>query len=210
MVHNSIEQGMMSVISEVWYILIKGLQLSYEEAASICEKWNQSQELFNTFLIYIAVVIDKTKDSKGRYVFGRVKDKLFQDVDNTEGTGTWSCEEAVRLHVPAATILSAHLFRCASADLDKRVANEKASEYCVQPTEMNVNPREDFIEDRRQPTNLLLLFAMIRSGATNYPQGGFGARLKHQLSGATQGLGRWFNHPSRRHHGSFWASVCSI
>jgi 6-phosphogluconate dehydrogenase len=105
MVHNSIEQGMMSVISGVWYILIKGLRLSYEEAASICEKWNQSQELFNTFLIYIAVDIDKTKDSKGRYVFGRAKDKLFQDVDNTEGTGRWSCEEAVRLHVPAATIL---------------------------------------------------------------------------------------------------------
>ncbi|EXK78882.1 hypothetical protein FOQG_16466 [Fusarium oxysporum f. sp. raphani 54005] len=183
MVHNGIEQGMMSVISEVWYILIKGLQLNYEEAASICEKWNQSQELFNTFLIYIAVDIEKTKDSKGCYVFGQVKDKLVQDVDNTEGTGTWSCEEAVRLHAPAATILSAHLFRCAWADLDKRVANEKVSEYCVQPTEMNVNPKEDFIEDLRQSAYFyfLLCFAqglqiiqiirkMERGWNINYPE----------------------------------------
>ncbi|KAK2667182.1 hypothetical protein RAB80_017603 [Fusarium oxysporum f. sp. vasinfectum] len=162
MVHNGIEQGMMSVISELWYILTKGLQLSYEEAASIYEKWNQSQELFNTFLIYIAVDIDKTKDSKGRYVLGRVKDKVVQDVDNTEGTGTWSCEEAVRLHVPAATILSAHLFRCASADSDKRVANEKASEYCVQPTEMNVNPKEDIIEDLRQSAYFCFLLCLAQ------------------------------------------------
>ncbi|KAM0543729.1 hypothetical protein ACHAPJ_012178 [Fusarium lateritium] len=162
MVHNGIEQGMMSVISEVWYILTKGLQLSYEEAASVFGKWNQSHELFNTFLIYIAVDINRTKDSKGHYVLCQIQDKVVQDVDNTEGTGTWSCKEAVRLHVPAATILSAHLFRCSSAELNKRVANDEASGHRIQPTAMKVDSKDDFIEDLRKSTYFCLLLCFTQ------------------------------------------------
>ncbi|KAM6535987.1 hypothetical protein FALCPG4_005510 [Fusarium falciforme] len=51
---------------------------------------------------------------------------------------------------------------CASADLDKRVANEKASEHCVQPTEMNVDPKEDFIEDHRQSTYFCFLLCFVQ------------------------------------------------
>ncbi|KAF4451305.1 hypothetical protein F53441_5726 [Fusarium austroafricanum] len=162
MIHNGIEQGMMSVISEVWYILTKGLQLSYEEAASVFEKWNSTYELHNTFLIYIAVDINRTKDTKGRYVLGRIQDKVVQDVDNTEGTGTWSCEEAVRLHVPAANILSAHLFRCTSAELDQRVVDAKVSGHRVQPSAMNVKSKNDFIEDLRKATYFCLLLCFTQ------------------------------------------------
>ncbi|KAI1033845.1 hypothetical protein LB503_010993 [Fusarium chuoi] len=159
MIHNGIEQGMMSVISEVWYILTKGLQLSYEEAASVFEKWNQTPELYNTFLIYIAVDINKAKDKKRRYVLGRIQNKVVQDVDNTEGTGTWSCEEAVRLHVPAANIVSAHVFRCTSAELSQRAADAEASGRW-QPSAMKVPSRSAFIEDLRKATyfSLLLCF----------------------------------------------------
>ncbi|KAF5540022.1 6-phosphogluconate dehydrogenase [Fusarium phyllophilum] len=123
MIHNGIEQGLMSVISEVWHILTKGFQLSYEEAAAVFEEWNQTTELYNTFLIYIAVDINRTKDEKGRYVLGRVQDKVVQDVDNTEGTGTWSCEEA-----------------------SQRAADAEASGRW-QPSAMKVASRDDFIED---------------------------------------------------------------
>lgn len=162
MIHNGIEQGMMSVISEVWYILTKGLQLSYDEAAEIFAKWNQSEELYNTFLIYIAVDINRTRDSQGRHVLERVQDKVVQDVDNTEGTGTWSCEEAVRLHVPAANILSAHLFRCTSAELKKRVADAQASGYPIQPTPIKVGSKDEFIEDLRKATYFCLLLCFIQ------------------------------------------------
>jgi 6-phosphogluconate dehydrogenase len=162
MIHNGIEQGMMSVISEVWYILTKGMQLSYDEAAEVFAKWNKSEELRNTFLIYIAVDINKTRDSQGEHVLGHVQDKVVQDVDNTEGTGTWSCEEAVRLHVPAANILSAHLFRCTSAELKKRVADAEASGYPVQPTPIKLSSKDNFIEDLRKATYFCLLLCFIQ------------------------------------------------
>lgn len=161
MIHNGIEQGMMSVISEVWYILTKGLQLSSEEAAGVFEKWNQTPELYNTFLIYSAVDINRTKDEKGRYILGRVQDKVVQDVDNTEGTGTWSCEEAVRLHVPAANIVSAHLFRCTSAELSQRAADAEASGRWP-PSAMKVSPRDDFIEDLRKAACFCLLLCFTQ------------------------------------------------
>ncbi|KAJ4255992.1 hypothetical protein NW762_009066 [Fusarium torreyae] len=161
-VHNGIKQGMMSVISQVWYILTKGLELSDEEAASVFEKWNHSHELFSTFLIYITVDINRTKDLEGHYVLGRIQDKVVQDFDNTEGTGTWSCEEAVRLHVPAATILSAHLFRCSSAELNKRVAGEKASGHRIQPTAMKVESKDDFMEDLRKSTSFCFLLCFTQ------------------------------------------------
>ena len=44
-----------------------------------------------------------------------VQDKVVQDVDGSEGTGIWSQLEAVRLHVPAPTLTTAHFIRLASA-----------------------------------------------------------------------------------------------
>ncbi|KAF5635820.1 6-phosphogluconate dehydrogenase [Fusarium sp. NRRL 52700] len=161
MIHNGIEQGMMSVISEVWYILTKGLQLGYDEAAGVFEQWNQTPELCNTFLIYIAVDINKAKDQEGRYVLGKIQDKVVQDVDNTEGTGTWSCEEAVRLHVPAANIVSAHLFRCTSAELSQRAADAEVSGHW-QPSAIKVSSRDDFIEDLRKATYFCLLLCFTQ------------------------------------------------
>ena len=49
----------------------------------------------NTFLVDIGC------DSNGKHVLSFVEDKVVQDVDGSEGTGTWSQNEAVRLHVPA-------------------------------------------------------------------------------------------------------------
>ncbi|KAF4501677.1 6-phosphogluconate dehydrogenase [Fusarium agapanthi] len=146
MIHNGIEQGMMSVNSEVWYILTKGLQLSYEEAAGVFEKWNQAPELCNTFLIYITVDINRTKNEEGRYVLGRIQDKVVQDVDNTEGTGTWSCEEAVRLHIPAANI------RTADAEGSGR----------WQHSAMKVASKVELIEDLRKVAYFCLLLCFTQ------------------------------------------------
>ena len=45
MIHNGIEQGMMSALCEVWSIMHKGLGMSYEEIAKTWEKWNTEGEL---------------------------------------------------------------------------------------------------------------------------------------------------------------------
>jgi 6-phosphogluconate dehydrogenase len=60
----------------------------------------------------------RSKDNS--YILANIRDKVVQDVDKTEGTGIWTCEEGVRLHVPIPTITLAHLFRLASADAARR------------------------------------------------------------------------------------------
>ncbi|KAF5664975.1 6-phosphogluconate dehydrogenase [Fusarium heterosporum] len=162
MIHNGIEQGMMSIISEAWYILTKGLQLSNDEAAGVFEQWNESDELHKTFLIWIAVNINKARDSQDRHVLNWIQDDVVQDTNNSEGTGAWSCEEAVRLHVPAVGILSAHLFRYTSAQLKQRIANAEASESHIQSTAIKVNSKDEFIEHLRKTTYFCLLLCFTQ------------------------------------------------
>ncbi|KAJ9136810.1 6-phosphogluconate dehydrogenase, decarboxylating [Pleurostoma richardsiae] len=162
MVHNGIEQGMMSVIAEVWYILTKGLELPYEKVADIFEAWNESEGLRNCFLVFIGVDINRARDENGQYVLDKVQDKVVQDVDESEGTGTWTCEEAVRMHVPAATILSAHLFRCASADLARRIANKNAAGGGVPPGKILVDSIDEFVETLRRATYFCFLLSFVQ------------------------------------------------
>ena len=68
-----------------------------------------------TFLVSIGADICRQKDEEGKHVLSIVQDKVVQDVDGTEGTGIWSQLEAVRLHVPAPSLTTAHFIRLASA-----------------------------------------------------------------------------------------------
>jgi len=45
MIHNGIEHGMMSAISEAWGIMRTGLGMSEDEIGDIFEKWNTEGEL---------------------------------------------------------------------------------------------------------------------------------------------------------------------
>ncbi|CAG9992101.1 unnamed protein product [Clonostachys byssicola] len=162
MLHNGIEQGMMSVIAEAWYILTRGLGLSYDEAGQVLRQWNESPELSKCFLIAIGADVNREKDDKSNHVVSYVQDKVVQDVDESEGTGTWTCEEAVRLHSPAATILSAHLFRCASADLKKRMKTEKVSKGTFATKPLQVDDQDSFIEQLRMATYFCFLLCFVQ------------------------------------------------
>jgi 6-phosphogluconate dehydrogenase len=153
---------MMAVVAEAWYLLTTGLALSYDEVGKVFEHWNESEELRNCFLLYIGVDVNKERDAKGRHPLGYVQDKVVQDVDESEGTGTWTCEEAVNLHSPAATILSAHLFRCASADLKKRMEYSRASDTRISPKRLDVHDKDDFIEKLRKTVYSCFLLCFIQ------------------------------------------------
>lgn len=45
MIHNGIEHGMMSAISEAWAIMVKGLDMGEDEIADTFSKWNEKGEL---------------------------------------------------------------------------------------------------------------------------------------------------------------------
>jgi 6-phosphogluconate dehydrogenase len=146
MVHNGIEQGMMSVIAEVWIMLKSTLGLGDSKIADIFHGWNSDGLLRGCFLVAIGVDIERARDRQGRSVLDQVQDKVVQDVDEEEGTGIWTAGEAVRLHSPAATVMSAHLFRCASANLGRRQRNKKSARGGVQPRSPSVASKEHFIE----------------------------------------------------------------
>ncbi|KAL8693107.1 MAG: hypothetical protein Q9218_001993 [Villophora microphyllina] len=115
MIHNGIEHGMMSALAEAWQIMSIGLKMTYDEIGDVFASWNEEGELRGTFLVAIGAEICRQKNDRGKHVLSIVQDKVVQDVDGTEGTGIWSQTEAVRLHVPAPTLTTAHFIRLASA-----------------------------------------------------------------------------------------------
>ena len=48
MIHNGIEHGMMSAVAEAWQIMNDGLGMSFEDIASVFEKWSSAGELVST------------------------------------------------------------------------------------------------------------------------------------------------------------------
>lgn len=71
-------------------------------------------------------------------------------MDETEGTGVWTSEEGMRLHVPIPTIAAAHQFRLGSADAVRRQQVAKASGGpLVEPTKIE-NISENTLEDVRK------------------------------------------------------------
>lgn len=56
MVHNGIEQGMMSVVAEVWGLLRFNLGLELEEIGKILERWNKKGELVSISACLLDVI----------------------------------------------------------------------------------------------------------------------------------------------------------
>ncbi|MCJ1471366.1 hypothetical protein MMC13_000005 [Lambiella insularis] len=166
MVHNGIEQGMMSALCEVWGIMNKSLGMGYEEIGNVFAEWDSSGELLRNFLVSIGADICHTKDPQSKngseYVLAEVKDKVVQDVDESEGTGTWTIEEAARLHVSIPTIAAAHLFRCASADAAQRALIHKSLEGHIRVGQISVPDKAAFLEDLRKATFAAFLMAFVQ------------------------------------------------
>ncbi|MCJ1402196.1 hypothetical protein MMC11_005416 [Xylographa trunciseda] len=163
MVHNGIEQGMMSALCETWGIMTQCLGMKYEEIAEVFEEWDTKGELIKNFLVSIGSDICRTKDPKdSSYVLDRVKDKVVQDVDETEGTGTWTIEEGSRLHVSIPTITAAHMFRLSSADAAQRIHVHKSLEGHIKVGKINVPNKTAFIEDLRKATYAAFLMAFVQ------------------------------------------------
>ena len=129
MIHNGIEQGMLSVVCEVWGILHALLGFSEDDIGQIFTNWSQNGELYNNFLLKIGGDICtrhyKDNDPSSEHVLDDIEDKVVQDADNSEGTGVWSIQEAAQTHVSAPTIAAAHLFRVASANRADRIEFDK-------------------------------------------------------------------------------------
>ena len=163
MIHNGIEHGMMSPISEAWRIMVTGLGMSYDEIAETFEKWNSEGELRGTFLVNIGIGICRAKDPKtGERVLESVEDKVVQDITGEEGTGIWSNTESVEHHVPAPTLSTAHMLRLASAYRAVRERAQKTFGGDFPPQKLGVKDKTAFLEDLRLATYASCLAAYVQ------------------------------------------------
>jgi 6-phosphogluconate dehydrogenase len=164
MLHNGIEHGIMSAISEAWQVMNVALGMDYNEIGATLGKWNEKRQLRGTFLISIGAEICKTKDSSGEKVLGKVEDKAVQDITGEEGTGIWSNTEAVVQHIPAPTLTIAQDLRLAYADRAQRIKAKKTMGGGFPPRllKLSENEKGKFIEDLRIATYISCLANYIQ------------------------------------------------
>jgi 6-phosphogluconate dehydrogenase len=160
MVHNGIENGMLSTLCEAWNILHRLLGLSYDKIGKIFESWNSKGELRNTYLVQIGSEIcqrkktpegDKHGEGKGEhgFVLDDVLDKVVQDDDSSEGTLYWTVMEAANRHVSAPTIAAGQFFRVSSGNRAQRLkASDKLN--IPKPDEVVLKDEQTFIETLRK------------------------------------------------------------
>ena len=99
MVHNGIEYAIMQLISEAYGLLKNVAGLTNEELHQTFLKWNQG--VLQSFLIEITAKIFLQKDDqdKNKNLIDTILDKAAQ-----KGTGMWTSESAMELHIPIPTI----------------------------------------------------------------------------------------------------------
>ncbi|KAJ5105697.1 hypothetical protein NUU61_003044 [Penicillium alfredii] len=162
MVHNGIEGGMLSTLSEAWSYMHHGLGMDYDKIGNIFTKWNESGELRNNYLVQIGADILRTKrtpkgDYKGEgasrdngWVLDDVLDKVVQDDDGTEGTPFWSLMDSAARHVSCPTLATAHYMRIASGNRDERLrASKKLHMPSPKPIE-NTQDHNKLLENLRR------------------------------------------------------------
>lgn len=107
MVHNGIEYALMQIIAEVYDIMKRGAGHSNEEIASAFDAWNGSE--IGGFLLQITTTVLRHKED-GQYLVD-----LIQDAAKQKGTGKWTSQDAMDLHVPTPGIDAAVSARDLSA-----------------------------------------------------------------------------------------------
>ncbi|KAI9740495.1 MAG: hypothetical protein M1834_005075 [Cirrosporium novae-zelandiae] len=167
MVHNGIENGMLSTICEAWSLLHKSLGLSNDDIGSIFEKWNAEGELKDTYLIQIgSEICHRRKTRKGDengegvgqngYVLDDILDKVVQDDNGSEGTLYWTVMEAARRHVSAPTIATGHFLRVASGNRNQRLRVAEKLDT-PKPKAVTIENKDKFIEDLRKAVYVSIL-----------------------------------------------------
>jgi 6-phosphogluconate dehydrogenase len=115
MVHNGIEYGIMQLISEVYDIMRRSLDLGDKKIQKIFERWNQSE--LQSYLIEVTAKVLSKKDEETGH---RLVD-LISDRARAKGTGKWTSQNAMELQVPVPVIDAAVTIRDLSAYKSGRV-----------------------------------------------------------------------------------------
>lgn len=120
MVHNGIEYAIMQLISETYEIMKNGLQMKNEEMYEVYKNWNDGR--LKSYLIEITKDIFNFKNEDGKTL---LLDNI-RDAAKAKGTGKWTSQAAMDLHLPTPIIDIAVSMRDLSTLKDLRTqASEK-------------------------------------------------------------------------------------
>ncbi|MDD5712170.1 MAG: NADP-dependent phosphogluconate dehydrogenase [Smithellaceae bacterium] len=109
MVHNGIEYGLLELIAESYDLMKRGMGLTNDELAFVYAGWNQGG--LRSYLMEITSLIPRRIDEKtGKGLLDVIADGAGQ-----KGTGKWTSQTAMDLHVPVPVIDAAVSVRDISA-----------------------------------------------------------------------------------------------
>ena len=137
MVHNGIEYGLMGLIAETYDLMKRGIGLTDEEMAVIYERWNT--HTFQSYLLEITSHIFRHVDTKT----GKKLIDLILDEARQKGTGKWTSQAAMDLHVPVPVIDAAVSVRDIS---DRKKERDAASRVLTGPLITFQGKRDVFID----------------------------------------------------------------
>ncbi|KAF3482716.1 6-phosphogluconate dehydrogenase [Arthroderma uncinatum] len=169
MVHNAIENGMLSSICEAWALLHYGLGKSYDEIGEIFESWDSEGPLRNTFLVQIGSSICREKKKKKQsgerksekvdetYILDEMHDAVGDGDDDTAGTLYWSVMEAADRHVSAPSIAAGQFLRVSSRNRKQRL--RVAQKLSIEPPKKlkHIHDVPTFVEQLRDATYISIL-----------------------------------------------------
>lgn len=150
MVHNGIEYADMQLISEIYEIMRKPLQLSNTEMAAHFKEWNTTS--LQSYLVEITSQILEFKENDEFVV-----DEIL-DVAGHKGTGLWTVHEALKKAVAVPTIYAA---------VNQRLISRHKNERVQAALNINAAP----IQAKELLTNDQLANALLLSRIAAYAQG---------------------------------------
>lgn len=157
MVHNGIEYGMMQLIAEVYDLLRRGVGLTDDELGVIFSDWNQAE--LNSYLVEITADIFRKVDE----ITGKRLVDVVLDAAHQLGTGMWTSQDAMTLHIPTPTIDTAVAMRNLSGREEVRAAISQKYGQQIQP---DPSMRQQVIAQTRRA----LYAAMLLTYAQGFAQ----------------------------------------
>ncbi|MCE5279856.1 MAG: NADP-dependent phosphogluconate dehydrogenase [Planctomycetaceae bacterium] len=98
MVHNGIEYALMQLIAECYDVLKRGLGFDNDRLVETFEQWNAGA--VSSYLVETAAEIFRHRDDR---TGGRLIDMILDEAGQM-GTGMWTSQSTLELHVPAPSI----------------------------------------------------------------------------------------------------------
>ncbi|MBC7556284.1 MAG: NADP-dependent phosphogluconate dehydrogenase [Chryseobacterium sp.] len=153
MVHNGIEYAIMQLISETYEIMKKGLKMENDEIFPVYKNWNEGR--LKSYLIEITKdIFDYRNEGEKTLLLDNIRDQA-----KAKGTGKWTSQASMDLHLPTPIIDIAVSMRDLSSLKDLRI---DASKIYTDSTEMSYDINKD---DYCKKLEKAFYFAMVSAYA---------------------------------------------